>query len=294
MASVEIDYYAILSVEREASAEQIKSAYRKCALQWHPDRNPDNKTEAEENFRKASEAYSVLSDPQKRATYDRYGAAGLNSRGFDTGFDAEMARKRKRDFLRSPGEGLKSIGIDPNKVEDVIISHMHYDHCGNHTLFPNARFHLQDREMAFCTGRCICHPAMRYPFDAEDVVAMVRRVFTGHVQFHDGTDELAPGLTVHHVGGHSKGLQVVRVWTRRGWMVLASDASHFYANMEEGRAFPIMHSHEDTLRGYETMRELASAPDAIIPGHDPLVLQRYPAAKPGLEGVVARLDTEPH
>ena len=139
----------------------------------------------------------------------------------------------------------------------------------------------------------MCHAGLRGPFEEEDVVAMVRKLFAGRVVFHDGVDELAPGLTVHHVGGHSKGLQVVRVWTRRGWMVLASDASHFYANMEEGRAFPIMHSHEDTLRGYETMRKLTSAPNAIIPGHDPLVLVRYPAARPGLEGIVARLDAEP-
>ena len=101
------------------------------------------------------------------------------------------------------------------------------------------------------------------------------------------------GCRVHHVGGHSKGLQVVRVWTQRGWMVLASDASHFYANMEEGRAFPILHSHEDTLAGYATMLRLASAPNAIIPGHDPLVLARYPAAKAGLEGIAVRLDVEP-
>jgi molecular chaperone DnaJ len=108
MASVEIDYYAILSVEREASADQIKSAYRKCALQWHPDRNPDNKTEAEGKFREASEAYSVLSDPQKRATYDRYGAAGLNSRGFDTGFDASVFT----DFQDIIGEmfGFQDVG----------------------------------------------------------------------------------------------------------------------------------------------------------------------------------------
>jgi hypothetical protein len=75
--------------------------------------------------------------------------------------------------------------------------------------------------------------------------------------------------------------------------VLASDASHFYANMEEGRAFPILHSHQDTLEGYATMRKLASAWNAIIPGHDPLVLARYPTARPGLEGIVARLDIEP-
>jgi molecular chaperone DnaJ len=83
------DFYAILGVERDASSDQIKSAYRKCAMQWHPDRNPGDK-EAEEKFRQASEAYSVLSDPEKRPVYDRYGAAGLNSRGLDTGFDSSV------------------------------------------------------------------------------------------------------------------------------------------------------------------------------------------------------------
>ena len=102
-----------------------------------------------------------------------------------------------------------------------------------------------------------------------------------------------PAVTVHHVGGHSKGLQFARVFTQRGWVVLASDCSHFYANFETGRAYPILHSHEDTLRGYETMKRMASAPNAIIPGHDPLVTARYPAAAPGLEGVVMRLDVEP-
>jgi len=85
------DYYEILGVPRDASADQIKSAYRKAALKWHPDRNPANKAAAEANFRSASEAYSVLSDPQKRSTYDRYGHAGLGARGFDaSGFNATI------------------------------------------------------------------------------------------------------------------------------------------------------------------------------------------------------------
>jgi|SRR6516162_6808119 molecular chaperone DnaJ len=85
------DYYEVLGISRDASSDQIKSAYRKAALKWHPDRNPDNKPEAEENFRLASEAYSVLSDPQKRTTYDRFGHAGLGSRGFDaTGFNSTI------------------------------------------------------------------------------------------------------------------------------------------------------------------------------------------------------------
>ena len=84
------DFYEVLGVTREASAEQIKSAYRKAAMQYHPDRNPENKEEAEANFRAASEAYAVLSDPQKRSIYDRYGVAGLGNRGFDTGFNSSI------------------------------------------------------------------------------------------------------------------------------------------------------------------------------------------------------------
>jgi glyoxylase-like metal-dependent hydrolase (beta-lactamase superfamily II) len=211
----------------------------------------------------------------------------------DTGFDAPMGEKRGRQFLRSPAVGLKAIGVEPDSVQDVILSHLHYDHCGNYDMFPQARYHVQDIEMAYCTGRCMCHAGLRGPFEEADVVAIVRKLFAGRVAFHDGAEELAPGLSVHHVGGHSKGLQVVRVWTRRGWMVLASDASHFYANMQEGRAYPIMHNHEATLNGYAAMHRLASSPDAIIPGHDPLVLQRYPAAASGLEGIAVRLDVEP-
>ena len=84
------DFYEVLGVTRESSAEQIKSAYRKAAMQYHPDRNPEKKEEAEENFRAASEAYAVLSDPQKRSIYDRYGAAGLGNRGFDSGFNSSI------------------------------------------------------------------------------------------------------------------------------------------------------------------------------------------------------------
>jgi glyoxylase-like metal-dependent hydrolase (beta-lactamase superfamily II) len=86
------------------------------------------------------------------------------------------------------------------------------------------------------------------------------------------------------------GLQAVRVATRRGWLVLASDASHFYANMEQTRPFPIVFSVADMVAGYERLRALAASPSHIIPGHDPLVMQRYPAPSKALEGIVVRLD----
>jgi len=211
----------------------------------------------------------------------------------DTGFDREAATRRGRQLLRPPSEGLKAIGLEPDTIENVIITHMHYDHAGNHDLFPNALYHLQDREMAYCTGRCMCHEALRGAFEAGDVAAMVRRVFAGRVRFHDGSAELAPGLSVHRIGGHTDGLQAVRVRTRRGWVVLASDASHLYANMEQGRPFPIVYNVGDMLEGYRRLRELAESPDHVIPGHDPEVLRRYPAPNEALRGWIARLDAPP-
>jgi glyoxylase-like metal-dependent hydrolase (beta-lactamase superfamily II) len=122
---------------------------------------------------------------------------------------------------------------------------------------------------------------------------MVRKLFAGRVIFHHGSEEVAPGISVHPVGGHSRGLQCVRVRTQRGWVVLASDASHLYANMEQGRPFPIVYNVADMLAGHAKCYALASSRAHVIPGHDPLVLKRYPAAAPGLEGAVVRLDVDP-
>jgi glyoxylase-like metal-dependent hydrolase (beta-lactamase superfamily II) len=210
----------------------------------------------------------------------------------DTGFGPDMAEKRGRQLVRPVAEGLKAIGIDPARVRDVIVSHMHYDHAGNIPLFPAARFHIQDAEMEFTTGRAMCHPAIGGIFEADHVCHMVRNVFDGRVQFHDGESELAPGITLHHVGGHTKGLQVIRVKTARGFVVLASDAAHLYANMERNRPFPIVFDVDKYLAAFSTIRRLASSEAHIIPGHDPLVLARYPLAKNGLAGIV-RLDAEP-
>lgn len=210
----------------------------------------------------------------------------------DTGFDAAMGQKRSRTLVRPVDQGLKTIGLDPASVTDVIISHMHFDHAGNTDMFPGARYHIQDSEMAFCTGRCMCHDYLRHSYDPGDVTAMVRRVFDGRVTFHDGDSEIAPGLSVHRVGGHTRGLQITRVWTKRGWVVLGSDASHFYANFEQDRPFPVVQNVVEMLAGYERMRQLASSPNHIIPGHDPLVLSRYPAFHPDADAIV-RLDVDP-
>ena len=85
------DYYEVLGVRRDASAEEIKKAYRQLALKHHPDRNPGNK-DAEDRFKEAAEAYSVLADAEKRSVYDRFGHDGLRGEGFQgfSGFDSSV------------------------------------------------------------------------------------------------------------------------------------------------------------------------------------------------------------
>jgi glyoxylase-like metal-dependent hydrolase (beta-lactamase superfamily II) len=205
----------------------------------------------------------------------------------DTGFDHPAARARGRTLLTHPVDALRAIRVDPEQVRDVVITHLHYDHAGNLGAFPNARFHLQDSEMIYATGRCMCHPRLRYPFEIEDVVAMVRRVYAGRVKFVDGDDEIAPGISLHHVPGHTRGLQCVRVETARGPVVLASDAAHFYANMERQNPFPILVDLAAMMESWQKLGRLAGDERRIVPGHDPLVMQRYPRlSAEGLEAVM--------
>jgi glyoxylase-like metal-dependent hydrolase (beta-lactamase superfamily II) len=139
----------------------------------------------------------------------------------------------------------------------------------------------------------MCHETLRAPFDLENIQLLLRHIYSDRAVFHDGDTELIPVLSLHRVGGHSAGLQVARVWTRRGWVVVASDASHLYANFEQRRPFPVVYSVAEMLEGFDLLYRLADSPEHIVPGHDPLVMKYYPAVKPELEGIVVQLDVAP-
>jgi len=211
----------------------------------------------------------------------------------DTGFNPVVGKARGRTVVTPVRDGLKALGVDPDTVSNVIISHMHYDHCGNADLFPKACYHVQDKEMEYATGRCMCHKQLRHSYEENYVVSMLRKVYAGRVQFHDGVDEIVPGVTVHHIGGHAKGLQSVRVKTKRGYVVLAADAVHLYPHLDEARIFPTTYNLGEVLEGYQTLKRLATSRRHIVPGHDPYVMKEYPAARPDLDGWVVRLDVDP-
>jgi len=205
----------------------------------------------------------------------------------DTGYDEAEGKRRDRPILRDPASSLIAVETDPNTVDTVIITHLHYDHAGGLGRYPKAQFHLQAADMAFATGPCMCDPTTQAPFTADHVCEMVRHVYSGRVVFHDGDAEVAPGVTVHKIGGHSRGLQAVRVMTEAGPLCLASDAAHYYENFEARKLFPIVVDRDVMLQGFDRIVDLAGDPSRVIPGHDPLVSERYPAF--GTSGFVWRL-----
>jgi glyoxylase-like metal-dependent hydrolase (beta-lactamase superfamily II) len=207
----------------------------------------------------------------------------------DTGFNAQEASARGRKLTLNPVEALERFGVKADSIRDIVVTHLHYDHAGNLDRFPNARFHLQDKEMSYATGRCMCNGLLRHPFSVEHVTLMVRHVYGERVTFHSGDGEVAPGVTLHRVGGHSDGLQVVRVDTARGPVVLASDAAHYYANLHRRSPFPIVYNIGDMVQGWEIVERLAGHPDRFIPGHDPIVREIYPSASDKVDAYALHL-----
>ena len=211
----------------------------------------------------------------------------------DCGFTAEVAAQRKREYLRNPIDALRLLGVEPDQVQDLVLTHLHYDHVGNFDKFPNATFHLQEPEIHYAVGRHMRHRYLAHSFEVEDVVGIVRLNYAGRVRLYGGPVDLHPGITLHPAPGHSAGLQFVRVNTRRGPVVLASDVTHFYENMESGRPFTTCVSVADTVESFELLKAAAPTPQHIVPGHDPEVMRRYKPPTPDLQDIVVRLDEPP-
>ncbi|MGE0224045.1 MAG: N-acyl homoserine lactonase family protein [Acetobacteraceae bacterium] len=194
----------------------------------------------------------------------------------DTGFNPASAKRRGRELLRTPAQALIDAGIDPGEVKDVILTHMHWDHAGGMEYFPKATFHIQAEEMAYCTGPCMCEAHLRRPFDVDDVQSAIRALYSDRLKVYGGDATIAPGVSLHLIGGHSGGIQSVRVPTARGWVVLAGDAAHFWRNIRQRNPFPVVVDVARMLRGFDILNGLADSPDHLIPGHDPLILKTFP------------------
>ncbi len=245
------------------------------------------------SVRKRSESFiggDVHDGPMEMAYYVWLVRNAERAIVLDTGFAPDVAEARAREFLICPGEAIRQLGTDPARIETVVLSHLHYDHAGNHHLFPDATFHVQAAEMAYVTGPWMKHRHLRAGYGAEDVKVMVDRIYAERLVWHEGDAGLGPGLDLLHIGGHCAGLQALVVATDRGPVVLASDSAVFYEGLENGRPFPAAFHVGDELEGYARLLSVAGSADAIIPGHDVRVMERYPAI---IEDVAWRVDVAP-
>lgn len=200
----------------------------------------------------------------------------------DTGFaDADATSRGLRNYV-PPKEMVRRAGVDPARVETVVVSHLHWDHWAGHRAFPNARFVLQRREEAFWQGRIGTDPAFARGVNREALADLAPLSEAGRVERLDGDLELAPGITLHRLGGHTEGTQIVVVDTDAGPVVLAADASHFYRNVETGHPVQIASSLNDMLLGFDRIRELAGPEGRVVAGHDPEVAERFVEHEPGI------------
>lgn len=204
----------------------------------------------------------------------------------DTGFNAKAAAARGRTLLRCPIEALSALDVKPSQIEDVIVTHMHYDHAGNLDLLPHARIHIQEAELQYTVSRHMTFKPLRHPFCVHDVAHTVHRLFRDDIRFHIGDSQFAPGIELLLIGGHTLGLQSVRVHTARGWVVLASDASHYYENIGTEAPFPLVHDVSAMLAGHRRLLTLADSTRHLVPGHDPLVRMIYPQVGTGEPEIV--------
>lgn len=211
----------------------------------------------------------------------------------DTGMSPENAARNGHDFLINPVEVIGRLGVEPASVKTVIMTHLHYDHTGNAEAFANASFLLQAEEMASVTGPLMQKPWLRHAYVAEEIVKFVRYLHAGRLRLHGRDHVVDDGVSVHWVGGHCPGQEVVRVRTQRGWVVLASDALHYYEELEKGVPFAVAFSIPDMLTAHDRIRELADSDDHVVAAHDPRVMDLYPPANESLRGIAVRVDVAP-
>jgi glyoxylase-like metal-dependent hydrolase (beta-lactamase superfamily II) len=222
---------------------------------------------------------------------------------FDSGFyrDKFLTQWKPQNFAK-PSDAVARLGIQPEDVTDLILSHAHWDHADGADLFPKAKVWIQKDEYQYYSGQAWqpdpsldlstqqgrrAAGAKHGGVDADDVMALVRADLDGRLSFVLGDDQqVLPGIRCYTGGKHTYQSQFCSVATRSGTVVLASDNMYLYENLEKHAPIAQTLDAASNLRAQDRMKTLAAKPGLIIPGHDPLVLTKFPKVADG----VVRID----
>jgi glyoxylase-like metal-dependent hydrolase (beta-lactamase superfamily II) len=202
----------------------------------------------------------------------------------DSGFyrDKFFKQWKVKDFIK-PSEALAKVGLKPEDITDLIITHMHWDHADGMDLFPKARVWLQQEEYSYYTGEAWQPNGNHGGVDQDDVMALVKLNTEGRVRLVKGDDqEVAGGIKVYTGGRHTYASQYVGVNTKVGTIVIASDNCYLYENLDKHAPVAQTWDAASNLKAQDRMKQLASNLRLIVPGHDPSVFTRFPAPGNGV------------
>jgi len=202
----------------------------------------------------------------------------------DSGFYHERFFKewKIKDFIK-PSDALTRLGLKPEDITDVVITHMHWDHVDGIDLFPKARIWVQKEELEYYAGEAWETKDTSDGVDAQDVLELVRVNTEGRVGLvHGDAQEILPGLTCYTGGKHTYQSQYLGVNTVGGTVVLASDNMYLYENMERHVPIAATLDAASNLRAQDRMKRLATRPEWVIPGHDPALFDRFPKTATGV------------
>jgi glyoxylase-like metal-dependent hydrolase (beta-lactamase superfamily II) len=198
----------------------------------------------------------------------------------DTGCYHENVVKGKGiQNLIKASDAIAKLGLAPTDITDVIITHMHWDHADGMDLFPNAKIWIQKDEYSYYTGAAWQAGGKSGGIEPDDVLTLVKLNTAHKVNLVDGDREIIDGVTVYTGGRHTFASQYVSVNTASGTIVIASDNMYLYENLEKHAAIAQTFDADSNLKAQDRMKQIASRPDLIVPGHDPAVFIKFP--KPG-------------
>jgi glyoxylase-like metal-dependent hydrolase (beta-lactamase superfamily II) len=198
----------------------------------------------------------------------------------DAGFyrDQFLQAWKLRDFLK-PSDAVAQLGVQPEEITDVIITHMHWDHADGMDLFPHAHIWVQKDEYSYYAGEAWQQKNTHGGIDKDDVMAAVKLNLEGRLMLVNGdAQEVLPGIICYTGGKHTWQSQYVGVSTKSGTVILASDNMYLYENLDKHVAIAQTLDADSNLRAQDRMKQLAAKPSLIIPGHDPAQFERFPKA----------------
>jgi glyoxylase-like metal-dependent hydrolase (beta-lactamase superfamily II) len=268
------------TVEREPMAETDQARYEVIAVRYGT--RTGSKAEIYLN-------YPTYGEPDEPLGMDYYFWVARNAARtvvIDTGFGPEGGARRRRTTLVEPVTALARLGVEAATAPQVIVTHAHYDHIGNLAAFQAAEVIMARREYEFWTGPYGRRQQFAWSTEATETAHLkdIRR--QGRLTPLDAATTVAPGIEVIPVGGHTPGQVIVLVATESGQAVLASDAAHYYEEIERDRPFAFVADLEAMYRGFDLLKEItAESGRVLVPGHDPQVMARFAP----LDGVDAGL-----